>query len=99
MTLTTSNVSETTEIECCPVCEGRGIISKDKLVSYHNSDYDYWNELCPECGGEGRVVEYSLKSRIIVKNEGYPEKSTYVITRRQEQLNGRKTTDIYKVKE
>jgi hypothetical protein len=44
-------------------------------------------------------VEYSLKSRIIVKNEGYPEKSTYVITRRQEQLNGRKTTDIYKVKE
>ena len=45
---------EVTKIIICGHCRGRGLVTKEKLISYHRNEYDYWDEKCPTCNGSGR---------------------------------------------
>lgn len=89
--------STTGKIVCCSVCDGSGIRVCSELTDYHKGEYDNWNELCSFCGGDGRVLELKHYTRVdLVLPDG---KTDYQSIERKvvEKLNGRKTSDIYKV--
>jgi DnaJ-class molecular chaperone len=81
----------------CSSCNGSGIIEVEKLTSYHNNDYSYYNEVCKKCDGDGRLLEtkYVVKISVIIPNDKYEtidfSKSYH------EKLNGRTIEDIYKI--
>lgn len=81
----------------CSVCNSSGFVEKQELINYHNHDYDYWNELCPKCNGEGRILktEYFLEATYQLKH-AYNNIRTF-ITKEEEPLAGRTTKDIYKI--
>ena len=83
----------------CLVCKSSGFIERKEITSYHNNDYDYWNELCYHCKGEGRVLKtiYLLEATFR-KGDGYNSIRTF-ITEEEEPLNGRTTKDIYNIRE
>ena len=81
----------------CYACNSSGFIERKELISYHNNDYDCWNELCYKCNGEGRVlkIDYFLEAEFRQKHNYSTIKK--FITTEEEPLNGRTTKDIYKI--
>lgn len=55
----------------CSVCNGIGTVERSECTSYHNGDYDYWDEECHRCKGSGRLVENTV---ITVKTKAYKPK-------------------------
>ena len=96
-TLEKSWEMKTQNIIPCWTCKGSGIFKKEELVSYHNNDYEYYNIICHECGGEGRLLEikYDVKIKVNIPNEN----SQYVDFTKSfhEKLNGRTVNDIYEI--
>ena len=84
-------------IVMCTRCKGTGILERSELTDYHRGDYDYWNEFCSFCKGEGRVVEIAHHSRVELDLPNGETSSHSVESKYWEPLNGRKTQDIYKV--
>jgi DnaJ-class molecular chaperone len=81
----------------CSSCNGAGCVVRENLISYHNNDYEYYNEVCGKCDGEGRMLETNYRVKISVNVHKSHEtvdfsKSYY------EKLIGRKTEEIYKIK-
>ena len=81
----------------CMTCEGTGIRECSELTDYHRGDYDYWNEFCSFCKGDGRVVEVVHHSRVELDLPNGKTSSHSVESKYHEPLNGRTTQDIYKV--
>ncbi len=45
------------EIIMCGLCEGAGVREQSTLTDYHKGEYNYWNTVCEECKGSGRIVK------------------------------------------
>lgn len=84
-------------IVACKACESTGIRQCSELTDYHRGDYDYWNEFCSHCGGEGRVVEVSHHSVVELEMPNGDTKLHTVQSKYLEPLNGRTTQNIYEV--
>ncbi len=85
----------------CMTCKGTGVVERSECTSYHNSEYEYWNELCTRCDGDGRLVqvEYSFRVEFTTPDSKYKfadAHQDYMHTA-IEKLDGRKTADIYKI--
>lgn len=85
------------QIVACTICDSTGIKSRSELTDYHRGDYDYWNEFCSFCEGEGRVLELTHHSRVKLALPNGKTSSHSVESKYREPLNGRKTQDIYKI--
>lgn len=87
----------TKKIVCCARCQGAGVREYQELTNYHRGEYDSWLDYCTTCGGEGRVVEnkYTLTLNITLPR-GQIEYKTVEYSD-IEKLDGRKTSDLYKV--
>ena len=87
----------TKKIIGCKRCEGSGVRECSELTNYHRGEYDHWLEYCTFCGGEGRVIQNTYTTRLeITLPRGQNEYKTIEYTD-IENLNGRKTSDFYKV--
>ena len=84
-------------IVMCTRCKGTGIRECSELTDYHRGDYDYWNEFCSFCKGDGRVVEVVHHSRVELEMPDGSTTSHPIESKYWEPLSGRKTQDIYKV--
>jgi DnaJ-class molecular chaperone len=90
--------SITKKIVPCLSCNGSGITEVSELVSYHNNDYDYFNKVCCNCDGEGRMLETKITAKISVKIKDMRiDKNVDFSTSHHEKLNGRTIQDIYKI--
>lgn len=83
----------------CSCCKGKGIVERKEIVSYHNNDYDYWNDLCYVCDGEGRIIEYEYAFAIkfedpVQKKNKVTQSYTHIV---YEKFEGRKISDIYTI--
>jgi hypothetical protein len=85
----------------CMTCKGTGVVEQTECTSYHNSDYDYWNELCTRCDGDGRLVQvdYAFRVEFSTPNSLYsfPNAHQDYYHSTVEKLDGRTTSDIYKL--
>jgi len=43
-------------ITICEQCEGKGYEDKSELEDYHKGEYRYWEILCRQCKGTGRII-------------------------------------------
>jgi DnaJ-class molecular chaperone len=84
-------------IIACTTCKSTGVRECSELENYHRGEYEYWKELCSMCWGEGRVVEVTHKSRVALELPNGTMKLSDIEGSYQEPLNGRKTSDIYKI--
>lgn len=50
-------MSRAERIIICDVCKGSGKIQQEECVDYHHNDYDYWDEICTNCKGLGRLKQ------------------------------------------
>lgn len=48
---------KTKEILICNACKGTGLTEHSELVDYHKHEYDYWDDICSECKGSGRLLK------------------------------------------
>jgi hypothetical protein len=89
------------KIIVCDYCSGTGIVKRSELTDYHRNDYSYWNELCTRCDGDGRLVqvEYSFRVEFTTPDSKYKFANAhqYYYHSTVEKLDGRTTTDIYKL--
>lgn len=97
MKLEKTDWATTKKIVCCSVCNGTGIRECEELTSYHKGEYDYWNELCYHCGGEGRVLEVKYYSRVDLILPNGKTDCQSIERKDVEKLDGRKTSDIYQI--
>jgi len=88
-------------IVICTHCGGSGTSEHNELTDYHRNDYDYWNEFCSACDGQGRLVKTSHSFRIEYKTPDYaydwPNAHQDHSHETLSKLDGRTTSDIYKI--
>lgn len=89
--------SVTENIVPCWACKGSGIFEKEQVISYHNNDYEYYNEVCGNCDGEGRLLESKYNVRISVTVPNKSSENIDFAKSYYEKLNGRTVEDIYKI--
>jgi DnaJ-class molecular chaperone len=54
----------------CPDCKGSGKSECNELDDPHHNDYWEWDEICTECGGEGRIMQtVNITTRKLTKKE------------------------------
>jgi hypothetical protein len=91
------------DIIVCSHCQGKGISEKSEVTDYYRDNYTCWNEFCGQCDGEGRLLKTKYSFRIEFKTpdsiydwpNDHKDHSHEVITK----LDGRKTSDIYRIRE
>ena len=49
------------EIIVCPKCKGEGKREASEIEDYHHNTYNYWDEVCENCDGRGRVILETIK--------------------------------------
>ena len=93
--ITPTHTRNIKQIVACPICSGSGVYSCSTLVDYHNRDYEYWNELCSACDGEGRILKFTHTVSFELTLPNGERKLQHVENTYTEKLSGRKTEDIY----
>jgi hypothetical protein len=92
----------TESIVVCTHCNGSGISERDEIPDPRaDNDYDYWNELCNGCDGQGRLVKTRHSFRIEYKTPDYKHNWTNAHQDYHHEtlskLESRTTSDIYKI--
>lgn len=41
----------------CECCQGEGTVENSRLVDPHKGEYDYWDTVCQNCKGSGRMLK------------------------------------------
>lgn len=81
----------------CPRCNGTGVQEHRKVTNYHDYYEEVWNEYCSYCGGEGRAVKVDRAYSLIGPDGPVTSLLGTVNKTDYEKLNGRDTSDIYKI--
>ncbi len=87
----------TKKIIACERCNGSGVREYQELTNYHRGEYDTWLDYCSFCGGEGRVVQNTYTARLDIELPRNQKQYKTLEYSDIEKLDGRKTSDLYKV--
>jgi DnaJ-class molecular chaperone len=66
----TLGVSTSSNIQVCPMCLGKGYLTKEELICHHGGDYGDVSSACGTCEGMG-LVEKVTKEVVVLPKRYY----------------------------